>query len=189
MIAGTRSFQAILLAVGWLAMTGTCSQAARVQVTGSVEEAEVTDYGIYTADKTAASPQLANIVQQPVDNVALIAITNTIPAERGINFGFRYRLVGEPLDSRVTVRIETIFPPAGIMSPKAGLLHSYSYSVTDHIGVRSSFAGYSADESWELVPGTWTMQLWVGDKKFAEQSFTMLPPQGSQAIAQQSGTN
>jgi hypothetical protein len=189
MIMGTKGFQAVLLAAGWLAMTATCSQAARVQVTGSVDDVEVTDYGIYTSEKAAASPQIAGIVQRPVDNVELIAITNTVPAQRGINFGFRYRLVGEPLDSRVTVRIDTIFPPAGIMSPKAGLLHSYSYSVTDHIGVRSSFAGYSADEAWELVPGTWTMQLWVGDKKFAEQSFTMLPPRGPTTVAQQSGTN
>jgi hypothetical protein len=36
------------------------------------------------------------------------------------------------------------------------------------------FSGYDIDDSWELVPGVWTIQLWAGDQKFAEESFTLV---------------
>jgi len=33
------------------------------------------------------------------------------------------------------------------------------------------------NEPWLMVPGKWTIQLWVGGQKFAEQSFHLIPQQ------------
>jgi hypothetical protein len=52
-----------------------------------------------------------------------------------------------------------------------------------------SFAGYSADETWELVPGVWTLQLWVADKMYVEKFFTMVAKPSQQAVAEQRNVN
>ena len=31
--------------------------------------------------------------------------------------------------------------------------------------------GYGFDEPWEVVPGTWTLEIWQGDRKLLEKSF------------------
>jgi hypothetical protein len=45
--------------------------------------------------------------------------------------------------------------------------------VVERIG-NLTFAGYTLDAPFEMVPGTWTFQLWVGDRMMAEKS--ALPP-------------
>ena len=175
----------VLLLSGWLLLT---NEHAGVQRTGTVQEIDVLDYGMYEAEKIDRITELSGVSRDIVNNVQLLGITNRIPAKVGIKFGFRYIIVGEPLDSRVTLKAVIVYPPAGVVSPKSGLLHTISYPKPGQIGANVSFVGYSADEAWELVPGIWTVQLWLGDKKFAEQTFTMTPQQDATA-PQQDATN
>jgi hypothetical protein len=35
-------------------------------------------------------------------------------------------------------------------------------------------AGYQFGHDWEIVPGTWTIELWDGDRKLASQSFQVV---------------
>jgi hypothetical protein len=164
----------VLLLSGWLLLTNA---QAGVQRTGTVQEIDVLDYGTYEAEKIDRITELSGVSRDIVDNVQLLGITNRIPAKVGVKFGFRYFIVGQPLDSRVTLKAIIVYPPAGAVSPKSGLLHTISYPKPGRIGPNVSFVGYSADEPWELVPGIWTVQLWRGDTKFAEQTFTMTPQQ------------
>jgi len=39
-----------------------------------------------------------------VNNVRLVERTKSIPAKAGIKFGFRYMIVGAPLESKVTLK-------------------------------------------------------------------------------------
>lgn len=35
-------------------------------------------------------------------------------------------------------------------------------------------AGYQFRQDWEIAPGTWTIELWDGDRKLASQSFQVV---------------
>jgi hypothetical protein len=37
-----------------------------------------------------------------------------------------------------------------------------------------AYNGYTFDEDWELVPGTWIFEVWEGDRKLASQSFDVI---------------
>jgi len=54
-----------------------------------------------------------------------------------------------------------------IMGPNGSGKSTLSY-------VLAGRAGYDITESWELVPGLWTVQLWVGEQKLAEHSFNLV---------------
>jgi hypothetical protein len=149
-------------------------RTAKVVPTAKVEQIDVRDYGIYTADKTASATNDKGLAHNTVNNIQYIASTSTIPAKIGIKFGFRYTISGAPYDGRVTIKQVTIYPPAGVTNPKTGLLSTNSFSTVYRVGMPPIFAGYDIDAPWEMVPGVWTIQLWIGDQKFAEQSFTVV---------------
>ena len=192
MRATLRSFARLAfasVAIG-LFLSGSHAQAAaKLPDIGSVERIDVTDYGIYTAEKSEAAPKTKNLRHYAVENVAIVSMTDTVQALPRVKFGLRYRIIGDPLDTRVTVKIVVKYPPQGVVSPKTGLLHDFTYTVTDHIGGMYSFAGYSADEAWELVPGVWTLQLWVGEKMYVEKSFTMVPKPSQDVAVQRPVSN
>ena len=181
----------LALASSMICISQSCAnaQASRVQQTGGVERIDVTDYGIYTAEKSEFTIKGKNSRHYAVENVAIVAMTDTVQALPNVKFGLRYRIIGEPLDGRVTVKIVVKYPPQGVLSPKEGVLHDFTYTVTDHIGGLYSLAGYSADEPWEFVPGVWTLQLWVADKMYVEKSFTMVAKPSQQAVAEQRNVN
>jgi hypothetical protein len=33
--------------------------------------------------------------------------------------------------------------------------------------------GYGFNEQWEIVPGTWTLQIWQGNRKLLERDFAI----------------
>ncbi|HET7085935.1 MAG TPA: DUF3859 domain-containing protein [Rhizomicrobium sp.] len=163
----------MILACGF-AVAGADAQTSKPEPAAKVEQIDVTDYGIYTADKTARLVDASGLAHHTVNNIQYIAETSTIPAQTGIKFGFRYTIAGTPYDAKVTIKQVTIYPPAGVTSPKTGLLYTNSFSTTYRIGMPPIFAGYDIDSPWEVVPGVWTIQLWIGDRKLAEQSFTVV---------------
>jgi hypothetical protein len=150
----------------WL--SATCADARPAKV----ERVEVVDYGIYLANKIPSA--IDGFTHHTVNDAQLIASTDTIPAQLGIKFGFRYSITGTPEDGVVTVKQVVIYPPTGVVSPKGGLLHASSFSTRNQIGDPVLGAGYEINEPWELVPGVWTIQIWVGDQKLAEHSFTVV---------------
>lgn len=159
---------AVILLACWRPALGAEAKAPDVQ------GIDVLDYGIYTADKTASKTNDLGLTHDIVNNIQLVAYTKTISAQIGIKFGFRYTIEGAPEYAKVTVKQVTIYPPAGVMSPTKGLLNTNTFLSTQEIGTTGIFAGYGVNDPWELVPGTWTIQLWIGDRKFAEQSFTLV---------------
>jgi Domain of unknown function (DUF3859) len=159
---------ALMVLTCWL--SATCADARPAKV----ERVDVVDHGIYLANKVAGQANELGFSHHAVSDPQLVAITDTIRAELGIKFGFRYSITGTPDDGVVTVKQVTIYPPQGVVSPKAGLLHQSSFSMPVQIISPVLGAGYEIEEPWELVPGVWTIQLWVGDQKLAEHSFTVI---------------
>jgi len=154
------------------------AQAGQLQSHVSVDDILITDFGIYEPQGGKDVTLPTGVPRYTVDDVQLVAETNTIPAKLGTKFGFRYRIVGNSWGAPVAIKVVTLYPPAGAVSPKMGLIHSASLLKTAHIGASNAIA-YSADEPWEMVPGVWTIQLWVGSNKLAEQTFNMIPQQSA----------
>ncbi len=103
-------------------------------------------------------------------------MTRTIPARPGVRFGFRYNVVGAPDGTQVPVTIVDKFPKQGLRKPgSAESFYREEYVAQKTIG-RESYTDYGFDHDWELVPGTWTIELWYQGRKLTEQSFTVIKP-------------
>ena len=59
----------------WIALSSAYAQASRVQQTGGVDRLDVTDYGIYTAEKSEVTTKGKNSRHYAVENVAIVAMT------------------------------------------------------------------------------------------------------------------
>jgi Domain of unknown function (DUF3859) len=94
-------------------------------------------------------------------------------ARVGVGFGIRFRPQGEPAGARVVLRAVWRIPEPGIRNPSNG--NTYRESVADFTAVMGEphMRGYQFDAPWEVVPGTWTIEIWQGDRKFLEQSFAI----------------
>jgi Domain of unknown function (DUF3859) len=159
---------AVLLAAA-LAGPRVQAQAPRV------DRAEIIDFGIYTFTPTGtnSAPDAVGGKDQQVEDLRLAARTHTIPLEKGVAFGYRFKLVGSPADAKVPLRAVILFPPGGLTN--TALRKHYDRSSVDFTASIGSVSvrGYSLDDPWDLVPGTWTMQLWQGDRKLNEEVFTL----------------
>ncbi len=114
--------------------------------------------------------------ERPVQTtkVRIVEVSTTVPARVGAQFGFRYLVVGEPAGATVNLRLVTLVPAPGAFSPalKASLTR-FEDRIAATIGT-PLISGYSLDAPWEVVPGVWTLELWDGTRKLAEQRFTVV---------------
>jgi hypothetical protein len=142
----------------------------------SVKAVEITEYGIYTADEIKVQRDANGVLHSISTNIRRAATTTTVPAEIGVHFGFRYHISGQPAGQQIVLKKMVIYPEGGIKSPKSPTpLLKNEYELARKIG-ETSYTDYAFDDPWELVPGTWTMQLWDGDRKLAEKVFVVVAP-------------
>ena len=96
-------------------------------------------------------------------------------ARVGLGFGARFRSSGEPRGARATLRSVWKIPEPGIHNPTNN--NTFRQSVVDFTTAIGSvhWRGYGFDQPWEVVPGTWTIEIWQGDRKLLEHSFTIGP--------------
>jgi len=152
------------------AAVNACGQAAKV------ERVEIVETGIYRVEiaKTTQASGTATGVRDELANVKLVSNTTTVPAQIGTKFGIRYRVVGSPDRASVKLTVIVRFPGEGLRNPKTGERKARDEtSWKRNIGA-VTYNGYSFDEGWELVPGTWTFEIWHEGRKLAEQSFTVV---------------
>jgi hypothetical protein len=153
------------------AMVGAQAQAP------TVTDAKIMQKGTLDAkvtDKTVAPGVVTGAIEQAT--YRFVTNATSMEARKGVSFGFEYRLNGSPDGAKVTVRKVTIFPSPGIRNPKTGEVSMRSeYIETNTIGQRVLKA-YNLDNDWEVVPGEWVQQVWVGEKKVAEEAFTLTKP-------------
>jgi hypothetical protein len=154
-----------------LAATNAGAQETRV------DRIQVLEYGLYEAS-VAYSERDANwLLQSRVGDVRHVKRTRTVPAKLGVRFGFGYVVVGSPEGAKVTLRKVTRFPPPGLKSPAAKEALKFSeVAVTRTIGREAGYVDYGFDDPWELAPGRWTIELWLGDRRLTSQSFTVVKP-------------
>lgn len=143
------------------------AQAARI------ERIEVLEYGIYTTDKTNCRRDEQGIERCSRSNIRHAASTWTIPAQLGVEFGLLYRAIGSPPGTRVTVQRAWLLPPPGFRPPVpkppvSRLDREDILALGDTVLVT-----YGFDDSWELVPGPWTLEFWYAGRRLGAQTFTI----------------
>jgi uncharacterized protein DUF3859 len=144
--------------------------------TSQIDRIDVTEYGLYTATTQEDKPAGQGLAHNAVSDERLAATTRTVPMQLGVHFGFRYTVVGAPAGSVVPLKFVTLFPSPGLRNPQASqAILRDEYSADPKIG-DTSFHGYSLDDPWELVPGTWIMEIWYGNRKLVSQRFMVGKP-------------
>ena len=158
-----------------LALVGALALPARAQDM-HVDRLELVGAGFYDTAKTTvtgatpAAGAVAGSVRELRD-VTLLAEPPATTAHVGIGFGVRFRSFGARNGERAMLRSVWTIPEPGITNPTNHNI--YRQSVADFattIGA-THWRGYGFDEVWEVVPGTWTLEIWQGDRKLLEKSF------------------
>jgi hypothetical protein len=151
----------LLLAFGCMAQAQT------------VDRIEILEYGTYDAKITnvEAAPGSATGHRSDITEPVLISRTTTVSACLGVEFGLRYKILGYPEGAGIRLKKVTLVPPPGIRDPNTGNVRLRGEIIYPrHIG-ETNYIGWHFEDERELIPGTWMMEFWVGDRKLASQSF------------------
>ena len=152
--------------------------SALAQGGGKVDRIEIVETGIYRAEtgSVEAAPGTATRQRNLLTDTRLLVSTTRIEAKIGIHFGMRYRVVGRPNLTSVRLVSVTQYPEPGLKNPKGGNAQTRGeHGLFATIG-QTNYRGYVFEHDWELVTGTWTFELWDGDRKLASQAFDVVKP-------------
>jgi hypothetical protein len=143
-----------------------------------IDRVEILEKGIYRVPilKRVADPNVVSGQHMVYGKREHVQDTTTIPATTGIQFGFRYVVVGEPQGTKVPVRVIAVYPPGGRYNPNTGKTFAQDvFYLSQTIGSTTSHFCFTL-ASWGHVLGPWTLQVWDQDRKLAEQTFTLVEP-------------
>jgi hypothetical protein len=145
--------------------------------TPQVERLDVVEHGLFTADVVRTEVGANGVPKQITNNSKLVKTTRDVPAKLGVRFGFRFTVTGEPKGEQVSLKKVTIYPRGGRRVPGTNETITRSESTSTRVlGDPGLYTGYSFDDASELLPGTWTFELWHGDRKLTSQSFKVFKP-------------
>jgi len=152
------------------------SSAAGAQ---TIERIEITEVGIFKTQTTKvnSAPGTPTGTFEEVTDVKLLQATTTVPARVGVgvDFGFGYKIVGQT-GSKVRLKFVTLIPQPGIRNPNSGNTIVRSEYFEEKIVGSTSYTIYGLDNPWEIVIGTWTLEIWEDNRKLASQSFNIVAP-------------
>lgn len=105
------------------------------------------------------------------------ANTDHVLGEEGLHFGLGYVLSG-PAKARITLRKLYRFPPGGMPDLLRGGTRS-TFTRVQRVEVgKPLLMGWSFLNSSpeQILIGDWTFEIWHGNHKLIEQTFTVLSP-------------
>lgn len=148
---------------------------------GGVRDIEIVEAGIYPVPAAARSTPvgLCESLAEPdrADvNISAQERTSRIPARLGTMFGVKFKPVGTVPDGVTNFRVLWRAPDPGIADAVTGKPRrddgcAYAY----RMGV-TTFHGFRFERPAELVPGTWALEIWHGDRKLLAYGFTVYKP-------------
>lgn len=143
---------------------------ARVEapsVSSPVPVATVSDVGILVHDKSKADSDPTAM--------KLVRSTDRIEACMGVEFGYRLDLTG--LTPGATVTFDKVVSTPPLRKPDGRVTTGYTREFPVEVpgdGVLVAYEGYGFDYDYELVPGEWTIEIWMSGKKLASRTFTVV---------------
>ena len=102
-----------------------------------------------------------------------------VPAVIGTRFGIAYVLNGDPEGEVVPVHAYWRFPQRGITNPETRTtVFEWKTPELQCALEQKPFClmGYPLQHPWELVPGNWTIEIWVEGRKLVEAFFDLYIP-------------
>ena len=158
----------VLISLLWLlAMT-----AGPVYAQGlDVQRLDITDFGIYALDREISGRDRQGIILGTATNIQHTSTQRTVPAQIGVTFGFRYRIVGKPEGATIPLKKVIIYPAPGLQTPSSSSrVRKAEFKHEAKIGETNTEL-YTLEDQFELVPGTWMLEMWLGNRKLASQPF------------------
>lgn len=161
--------------LGFLAACLASPGMARAQDAPLPFKVELIDTGIYEVGgvEVRAAPGTASGKVATLEEIRLIQITSEVPAKLGSTFGFRYRLLGVPEGPLGSLSMRALHPP---MRGPDGRVTSTSSADTEVDGVRGVGEGavaYTLSEPFEVLRGTWELQLLYKGKPVLARTFVL----------------
>ena len=156
----------------------TISTGVGAQTSPRSESVEIVKAGLMKAEAEAKLVKDKNIstgqrVDYPEDP-KVYDETTYIPVTGKTIFGIEAKLNGRPEGRDVTLNVVWLYPEPGIKNPETGnVKYRDAYDAVQSIGSTSSYY-WTLDRGYTHVPGVWTIELWLGDRRLAKQQFTML---------------
>lgn len=141
--------------------------------TPQVQRIDIVEYGIYTVDKKVCQRDAEGIERCDRADVHHAATTWTVPAQLGVEFGLRYRVIGAPKGAQLTLKRDWLLPGPGFNPPGKQPIHRLDRTDTVAVG-DAIYVSYGFDDPWELVPGPWVLEVWYGGRKLVTQTFTVV---------------
>jgi hypothetical protein len=138
---------------------------------------EVYEFGTYSsADSVDIGLTRRGLDYGLVDRIELVQSTRTVVGHVGNSFGFRFRVGGRPLGAPIHLTLVMRFPPPGMVT-KSG---SAPFLDDDYRSIKvigsDHFEIWTFEDKAQIVPGVWTFEIWNGNKKLAEEKFTVILP-------------
>jgi TonB family protein len=97
--------------------------------------------------------------------------SNRVVAKLGASFGVWLKLESVAANDTMQYRYVWKFPPIGLVNPRTGLRHFSQEGRRSCSVGEKCLRGWQFAEEWELVPGTYTFELWQGDNFLEARSF------------------
>ncbi len=130
---------------------------------------EIIEYGKYEVQRVgeATKTETGTLVSKTT-NVTFVQQTQNILATHTNAMGARFTVHGSPNGETVTVKV--VLKTPGITPP--GRKTVYNHSTNYNVNIEEPFLyWWGFREKWEMVPGTYIIQLFYNDKMYAEKSF------------------
>jgi len=99
--------------------------------------------------------------------------TAQIPARLGVRFGLGFTIHGTPSGAPVDCRRVWHFPPT--TNPETGMTMTRSAAELGCLTGQTCYTGQFLAESFEVVPGRWSVEVICGGTQVLEQQFTLYP--------------
>jgi len=168
-------FLASILMVGFHAASQSAPEDPVRSVTGDLKFV-ITEQGQYKSLGEVldlAAPNTASGKIGEHRGIRLIRSGASIPAKKGVIFGFRYRVEGQRDGPMMGAQMHVMHPP---MRGVDGKLHSSQTASIDLFfenGVAEDDIVYVLSEDFEVLPGVWTLQILFDGKPAASRSFEL----------------
>ena len=138
--------------------------APALHITGSGEFTATRDLG--PRDPVGRDGDAVVMVEEP----RITRRTSRIEAQLCRRFGFMFTMENLPPGETLDVTVVSVHPP--ILNPSGRISTGVTYDMTVN-GEQPGLVGFSFDDPWELVPGTWTFTVRRGDQVLAEQAYNV----------------
>ena len=138
-----------------------------------VESLDVVQSGFYTAKATGerAAPGTAGGNVNAIAEIKFLDPQPTDTAKTGTRMGVSFKVVGTPSGGKARLQSIWFIPEPGIHDPETGNTYRQSRSTFEVTVGDSLVRGYALEKPYEVIRGTWRLELLQDGRKLLERSF------------------